>query len=209
MPDLYERQKTLDIRPPASVTVVGCGGVGSWVAYNLALTGVNNIVIIDHDTIELHNLNRTPFCQRHVGMTKVAAMTELICDRRPECIVTPIAKRVESMNHYEMQLASSTEIVIDCRDISTPLPDELEAKAKLIMGGYDGFNITVHINPNRESVWGDEPVTYTTVPSWLVPPQMLAAIITMYLCCKDYYEIDREVIKSFDIRDLINWMERA
>ena len=42
----------------AKVFVAGAGGLGSPIAIYLAVAGVGNIRIVDHDTIELSNLNR-------------------------------------------------------------------------------------------------------------------------------------------------------
>lgn len=38
--------------------VLGCGGIGSHVAWNLTVLGVGNIVLVDYDKIEVSNLNR-------------------------------------------------------------------------------------------------------------------------------------------------------
>ena len=42
----------------AWVLIVGAGGLGNICAKFLASSGVGNILIIDHDTVELCNLNR-------------------------------------------------------------------------------------------------------------------------------------------------------
>lgn len=201
MNELYNRQKELDLSIPQSAAVVGCGGVGAWVALNLALTGVKKIALIDPDRIEEHNLNRTPFCVRHIGVDKVVAISELIFERRNDVYVVPIQKRIEDLNDFEMSEISDAEIVIDCRDVSSTLPSNLESKG-IITGGYDGSNITIHINRRSESVWGDGQVTYRTVPSWLVPPQMIAAIIVAYIVMPGI-RVDEEKIISFDMKDII------
>jgi hypothetical protein len=41
------------------VLVIGCGALGNEVVKNLALTGVGNFTLVDFDTIEEHNLNRS------------------------------------------------------------------------------------------------------------------------------------------------------
>ncbi len=41
-----------------TVLVVGLGGVGGYVVESLVRSGLNNIVIVDHDTISTSNLNR-------------------------------------------------------------------------------------------------------------------------------------------------------
>jgi molybdopterin/thiamine biosynthesis adenylyltransferase len=42
----------------SKVTIIGCGGLGSPVAYYLTAAGIGNIKIVDFDTVELSNLHR-------------------------------------------------------------------------------------------------------------------------------------------------------
>jgi len=84
---LYQRQQSIPLDIPKKVVVVGVGGVGSWVAYFLAMAGVPELWLFDHDTIEQHNLNRVPFLPEDVGKLKTQACAELIKRYRPECTV--------------------------------------------------------------------------------------------------------------------------
>ncbi|NER05471.1 MAG: hypothetical protein F6K17_24195, partial [Okeania sp. SIO3C4] len=43
-----------------TVTLIGCGGIGSVFAEVLGRLGVKNWVLIDHDSLETTNLNRMP-----------------------------------------------------------------------------------------------------------------------------------------------------
>ena len=51
MTDIYNRQQSLNLQIPESVSVIGVGGVGSWVALNLALVGVKKLILYDPDII--------------------------------------------------------------------------------------------------------------------------------------------------------------
>lgn len=179
--DIYNRQKSLNLSVPESATVIGCGGVGSWVALDLALVGVKKLVLIDPDTVEDTNLNRTPFKLQHINQPKVNSIAEIIYERRSDTEVIALQKKFEDLNSIEYDLVKNTEIIVDCRDSSEPLPEEISKKVKII-GGYDGFKVTIHINPNYQNIWGDEPTTYTITPSFLVPPQFLACLIVLYIC---------------------------
>jgi len=193
MSQLYNRQKDLNLKIPEKVSVIGLGGVGSWVALNLALVGVRSLILVDNDIVEEHNLNRTPFKIKHIGKPKVYGIAELIAERRPETKVIPIAKKWEELNEFEMKEINETTIV-DCRDTSTPFINSP------IIGGYDGYKITIHINPQNKTVWGEERVTYTITPSYVVPPQLIANLITLYLTSD--IKIEKEIIKTFDVRNL-------
>jgi len=195
--DIYLRQKTLDLKIPESVAILGVGGIGSWVALDLALVGAKRLILVDPDLIEPHNLNRTPFRQQDIGKPKVQALAELIWERRPDAEVIPVQGRAEDF----VELIKSVEVVIDCRDIFKPLGVPVTAKL-----GYDGFKVTIHLNPRGDTVWGDEPVRYTTVPSFLVPPQLLASLITLYIVTE---RTDREEVITFDVREVLEWARKG
>lgn len=198
--DIYNRQKDLTIDVPKSTAIIGLGGVGSWVALNFALIGTKELHLIDHDIVEQHNLNRTPFKMNHIGVHKVTAIAEIIYERR-ECQVYTYPKKFEELTDIEIEDIENSDVIIDCRDSIEPLPDNVNKKLK-ITGGYDGFSVTIHINPNYNDIFGDEPVRYTITPSYLVPPQLIANIITLYVTTP-YIQTDKEIIKTFDVRDII------
>ena len=84
---IYERQKDLADYTAKTALVIGVGGVGSWIALFSALLGVEYLIIFDTDTLEEHNLNRTPFTTAQVGKLKTDAIAELISERRPFCTI--------------------------------------------------------------------------------------------------------------------------
>ena len=53
-----EKQELLSKK---SITVIGCGGLGSPLAAYLAGAGVGKIKLVDDDTVELRNLHRQVF----------------------------------------------------------------------------------------------------------------------------------------------------
>lgn len=174
MSNLYLRQKKLDLWVPANALVIGIGGVGSWVALDLALLGVPSLVLVDPDTIEEHNLNRTPFRVDQVGENKATAMAELILERRPQADVIPVPFDVDKLGLVVEN--TSFDLVMDCRDTTAPLPEPLQRQVK-VLGGYNGSSITFHLNPRPQSVWGQRGQGYQTVPSWVVPPQFIASVL--------------------------------
>lgn len=60
------------------IGIVGLGSVGSIVAEILARTGISNFVLIDFDSVEEKNLDRTNVLKEDIGRSKVAAIKDLI-----------------------------------------------------------------------------------------------------------------------------------
>ena len=68
----------------ATVAIFGLGGVGGYVAEALARCGVGALVLVDHDTISITNLNRQLLATRStIGMDKVEAARLRIADIDP------------------------------------------------------------------------------------------------------------------------------
>ena len=58
----------------ATVGIAGCGGLGSNAAVALARAGVGRLILVDHDRVELSNLNRQHYFQSDIGNVKVEAL---------------------------------------------------------------------------------------------------------------------------------------
>jgi molybdopterin/thiamine biosynthesis adenylyltransferase len=78
----FHRQ--LDIFDPSAYTdvpihIIGCGGIGSFVAYNLGMLGLaGNLILWDNDKVEEHNIPNQNFLIEHIGMSKAVALADLI-----------------------------------------------------------------------------------------------------------------------------------
>ena len=74
------------------VTIIGCGGIGSYVAYYLAQMGVVNLTIWDRDIVADHNIANQNFTIDQIGQFKVDAIKNSIAakigDEDAENIIT-------------------------------------------------------------------------------------------------------------------------
>lgn len=69
----------------ATVAIFGVGGVGGYAAEALARSGVGSLVLIDHDTVALSNLNRQIIALHStIGRYKTEVMAERIRDINPD-----------------------------------------------------------------------------------------------------------------------------
>lgn len=59
------------------VTVVGCGGIGSWTTLLVKRLNVKTITLFDNDSVEVNNLSGQLFKRSNAGETKVGALRSL------------------------------------------------------------------------------------------------------------------------------------
>jgi ThiF family len=85
-----------------TVAIVGAGGGGSLIAQSLALLGVGEIIVIDHDVVKRLNLSRivgaTP---ADVGKLKVDVAARLIRSIDPAITITPLSGDVTYVRDAE------------------------------------------------------------------------------------------------------------
>jgi len=100
----------------SSVTVIGIGGVGSWVAEALARTAIGHIILIDLDDICVTNTNRQIHAKSDtVGKLKVEIMAERIKSINPHCKVTQVIDFINKEN-LSKYLSNDTDYVVDAID---------------------------------------------------------------------------------------------
>jgi ThiF family len=78
------------------VVVLGCGGLGTWALGAMASVGIGSFVLVDHDTIELSNLNRQIlYGEADLGRPKVTVAAEWLRRFDPTIEVLTMSHRVE------------------------------------------------------------------------------------------------------------------
>jgi len=167
-----------------SAVVVGLGGIGSWVALDLALLGMGTLILYDDDKIEASNLNRTLFKLSHINKPKVTAVKELISERRKDTLVIT---NQELFTVEHLKKLEGADWIFDCSD-TTRLKNsiaQLKTRPRYLKLGYNGHEGTVCIDDFESGKWGSDS-SYTITPSFFAPPQILSAlgIIEMLLIKK-------------------------
>lgn len=83
----------------AKVLVLGAGGLGSPAALYLAAAGVGTLGLVDHDVVDLSNLQRQiVHAVSRVGTLKVESAARTLADLNPETRVVQIAERLDASN---------------------------------------------------------------------------------------------------------------
>jgi len=81
------------------VALAGLGGVGSYVAEALARAGIGALTLVDHDRVELSNINRQlPALLTNLGQLKVDVVGERIIAINPECRLRLLAEFIGADN---------------------------------------------------------------------------------------------------------------
>ena len=98
-----------------TVAVLGCGGLGSQVAWILARLGVGKLILYDFDVVEASNLNRQNYGVSDIGRKKARATAERITDWLPYA-------EVEARDAF----------------VDASLLDAIAAEADIVVEAYDG-----------------------------------------------------------------------
>ena len=95
--------------------IVGAGGLGSPAAMYLASAGVGQITLIDHDVVDVTNLQRQiAHTQERVGQYKVDSLQQAIAQLNPEVKVQTLALRADAA--LLQQHVAQADVVLDCTD---------------------------------------------------------------------------------------------
>lgn len=99
----------------ATVAVVGAGGLGVPVLTYLAAAGVGHLVVIDHDRIDVSNLQRQVlYTTAQAGMYKALAAAERLTALNPHIRITAVTDTVGVEN--AMPLLQGADVVVDATD---------------------------------------------------------------------------------------------
>lgn len=97
----------------ATVMVVGCGAVGSVAIEALARSGVDHLILVDFDRVDISNINRQLFAvQSSVGRKKTDVARERIADISPDIIVDTLSIFFDADTAIDVQ----PDFVIDAID---------------------------------------------------------------------------------------------
>lgn len=99
-----------------TVLIIGLGGVGSYALESIVRSGVNNIIIVDNDTIDITNLNRQLLTLRsNIGESKVDVAYKRIKDINPDCNIIKIKEFITKEN-IDILFNNNIDYLIDAID---------------------------------------------------------------------------------------------
>lgn len=105
------QQRILD----SHALIIGAGGLGSPVALYLGSAGVGQLTVVDHDTVDVTNLQRQiAHNMARVGSPKVDSIRQAVAALNPEVQVHAVAERADAALLEE--LVARADVVLDCSD---------------------------------------------------------------------------------------------
>ena len=95
--------------------LIGCGGLGSPAGMYLAASGVGEITVVDHDRVDLSNLQRQiAFSESDLGKSKATVTASKLRELNSSTRVTPIARELKKSELLEQ--VRNVDVVIDATD---------------------------------------------------------------------------------------------
>lgn len=99
----------------AHALIVGLGGLGSPAALYLAAAGIGSLTLVDHDTVEVSNLQRQIIHDQHsLGRDKVSSAADRIAAINPDTQVRTVAAKLDERRLAET--IAGVDVVIDGTD---------------------------------------------------------------------------------------------
>ena len=138
----------------AHALIIGAGGLGSPVALYLGTAGVGRLTIVDHDTVDVTNLQRQiAHNLARVGKPKAESARDTIAAINPDVQVKPLVERADAARLDA--LVRDADVVIDCSDNFKTRHAVNAAcvahKKPLVSGAAIGFDGQVSVYDSRDA----------------------------------------------------------
>lgn len=196
--DALSRQRSLNLHLPSrGVAIIGCGGVGSWIALFLALAGVKNLWLFDFDKITESNLNRFPLPTSAVGQSKADALATALTTLRPHC--KPVAMgRFSSDAANILRLSKEVNWLVASTDTWASRREASEWSSKhgiqYLEAAAEGEYGSVTGAPADFATPDESNPGYASVPVW-VGPCVIAAMMASAYVLHDTFASSSDVIR--------------
>lgn len=180
----YKQHLTLEQQKQikdSNILILGCGGIGSSIAWLFAGLGIRKMTIVDFDIVEVSNLNRMfMFDKSDLGKKKVLTIKRKLQELYADLEITAIDTKITSESHLsEMCLKEKYNLIIKALDSPSMFPvwlDSVCKKNKLCcVGGItlrdrvmvgptyipnvaeDGWSDIIHMDDSSEHIYGKIP----------------------------------------------------
>lgn len=202
----YSRQAALDDEAQNGIRtkhiIIGVGGIGYWLAIQLAMMGAVQVILVDGDRIETSNLNRLPAPPRFTGKYKVNACKAQLRLLRPGLSVVCIPAHISEDTFALLGdiTRANSGVIWDCTD-DARIQIKISAFAQdngmnYVKAGYDGWKVGAYRSMANTWLQDDYQPGYTTAKANAVSSAAAAALAIMY------YMTDNRQDMELDLRQL-------
>lgn len=114
------------------VLILGCGGIGTHMAWHMTTLGVGEITLLDYDAVEQSNLNRQIlFTQNDVGDDKIEVLRSKLLGISPDANIKLIRARIQSEKQLEeICCGEHYDLIIKALDSPSDFPKWLDNVCK-------------------------------------------------------------------------------
>ncbi len=198
MPARYQRNRqTITVENQlllcrSRAVIIGSGGLGGYLVEELARLGVGNLVVVDPDIFEEHNLNRQILSSpAHLGRPKAEVAAARIREINPAVTVTALQKAFSRENGQEIlagahvvmdgldSIATRLELAECCHRLSIPLVHGA-------IGGWYGQVASQlpgdDISPSLFGNWSDSSGVETRLGNPSFTPAVVASLQVAEAC---------------------------
>lgn len=112
-------EKTFSTVQNQKIVIIGLGGVGSYATEALARLGIQSLVLVDYDKIDITNLNRQLMtCYENIGQMKTKVLKKRIESYNKNIEITLIEEKLTEENISTLLPKDITYIIDACDTIS-------------------------------------------------------------------------------------------
>ncbi len=99
----------------SKVLIIGAGGLGCPVGLYLAAAGIGQLGVVDHDIVEVSNLQRQiGHTEKNLGFRKTESLAETITNINSKLTVELITEKLQHIN--ALQIVQKYDVIVDCSD---------------------------------------------------------------------------------------------
>jgi molybdopterin/thiamine biosynthesis adenylyltransferase len=115
-------------RKNKTVAIVGCGSVGSSLAYKLFKSGITNLVLVDSQKLSIDNINRHLLGQEYVGINKATATKKFLDKQLLNSSIKAIPHHIEN----NIETLKNVDLIVLALADDAPIVEEEIAKQSII-----------------------------------------------------------------------------
>lgn len=120
--ELLVKKENIDKLKNTTVAFIGLGGVGGMALESIVRSGISNIIIVDHDIVDITNLNRQIISLTdNIGLKKVDVASNRIKLINNECNIIKLDLFLDSSNILELFKYKIDYIIDACDTVNTKL----------------------------------------------------------------------------------------